>query len=82
MHTSTRTVGDKDREEKFKPCVKEKIKRIWKLFRFASDSSAQVWALIWIAMLLTDIKEKENLYRQLMNLDRILVALNICRNIS
>lgn len=36
MHTSARTVEDKDREEKFKLYVKDKIKRIWRLLRFGT----------------------------------------------
>lgn len=74
MHTSARTVEDKDREEKLKLYMKDKIKRIWRLFRLASDSRALVWTLSWIEMLLIEIEEKGKFRSDP-------VALNIWRNV-
>lgn len=56
MHTSPRRVGDKDEEENSDLCMEAKIKQIWRLIRFASDSNAL--AVSRIVMLLIGIKEK------------------------
>ena len=68
MHITTRIVGVEDKEEKFEMSVKDKIKRIWRSVIFASDTSAAVWGL-------AGIEGKEKLYRQMMNLDWIVLYL-------
>lgn len=80
MHITARIWEMKTKSEKFVVYVKEKIRRIWRLVIFASDTSAGAWEL-------GGIKGKEKVYhRQMMHLDGIVflsevLLENLCRSI-